>query len=332
MTVEVAPSTLNAPHIPVLISQLISAVAPITGTWIDGTFGAGGYTKYLLNAGADKVIGIDRDPSVLNMASDWVSKNSGRLQLVEDTFSNLDKTIERADGVVLDIGVSSMQIDQAERGFSFQKDGPLDMRMSGTGGTAADLINSASEEKIADILFHFGEERASRRIAKMIVVRRDERPFERTLDLVSVIQKCLPRSKPGQTHPATRSFQALRIAVNSEYNQLVEGLFAAERVLDTGGVLAVVTFHSIEDRIVKRFFQSRSGSKVGSRYAPLVENVQAQFTLQSRKPIRASADEISLNPRSRSAKLRIGWRTSADPTPIDVKALGVPELPNRINS
>jgi 16S rRNA (cytosine1402-N4)-methyltransferase len=332
MTVEVAPSTLNAPHIPVLISQLISAVAPITGTWIDGTFGAGGYTKYLLNAGADKVIGIDRDPSVLNMASDWVSKNSGRLQLVQDTFSNLDKTIERADGVVLDIGVSSMQIDQAERGFSFQKDGPLDMRMSGTGGTAADLINSASEEKIADILFHFGEERASRRIAKMIVVRRDERPFERTLDLVSVIQKCLPRSKPGQTHPATRSFQALRIAVNSEYNQLVEGLFAAERVLDTGGVLAVVTFHSIEDRIVKRFFQSRSGSKAGSRYAPLVENVQAQFTLQSRKPIRASADEISLNPRSRSAKLRIGWRTSADPTPIDVKTLGVPELPNRINS
>ena len=332
MTVEVAPSTSNASHIPVLISQLISAAAPITGTWIDGTFGAGGYTKYLLNAGADKVIGIDRDPSVFDMAPDWLSKNSDRLQLVQDTFSNLDKTINRADGVVLDIGVSSMQIDQAERGFSFQKDGPLDMRMSGTGGTAADLINSASEEKIADILFHFGEERASRRIAKMVVARRDERPFERTLDLVSVIQKCLPRSKPGQTHPATRSFQALRIAVNSEYNQLVEGLFAAERVLDAGGVLAVVTFHSIEDRIVKRFFQSRSGSKAGSRYAPLVENVQAQFTLQSRKPIRASADEISLNPRSRSAKLRIGWRTSADPTPIDVKTLGVPELPNRINS
>ena len=332
MTVEVAPSTSNASHIPVLISQLISAAAPITGTWIDGTFGAGGYTKYLLNAGADKVIGIDRDPSVFDMAPDWLSKNSDRLQLVQDTFSNLDQTIDRADGVVLDIGVSSMQIDQAERGFSFQKDGPLDMRMSGTGGTAADLINSASEEKIADILFHFGEERASRRIAKMIVARRDERPFERTLDLVSVIQKCLPRSKPGQTHPATRSFQALRIAVNSEYNQLVEGLFAAERVLDAGGVLAVVTFHSIEDRIVKRFFQSRSGSKAGSRYAPLVENVQAQFTLQSRKPIRASADEISLNPRSRSAKLRIGWRTSADPTPIDVKTLGVPELPNRINS
>ena len=233
--------------------------------------------------------------------------------------------------MVLDIGVSSMQIDQAERGFSFQKDGPLDMRMSGAGSTAAHLINSASEEKIADILFYFGEERASRRIAKMIVERRNERPFERTLDLVSVIQKCLPRSKPGQAHPATRSFQALRIAVNGEYNQLVEGLSAAERVLCLGGVLAVVTFHSIEDRIVKRFFQSRSGSKAGSRYAPLVEDVDAQFILKSRKPIRASEEEIALNPRSRSAKLRIGWRTSAGLRPIDVKTLGVPELPNRIS-
>jgi 16S rRNA (cytosine1402-N4)-methyltransferase len=203
--------------------------------------------------------------------------------------------------------------------------------MSGTGSTAAHLINSASEEKIADILFYFGEERASRRIAKMIVERRNERPFERTLDLVSVIQKCLPRSKPGQAHPATRSFQALRIAVNSEYNQLAEGLSAAERVLCLGGVLAVVTFHSIEDRIVKRFFQSRSGSKAGSRYAPLVEDVDAQFILKSRKPIRASEEEIALNPRSRSAKLRIGWRTSAGLTPIDVKTLGVPELPNRIS-
>jgi 16S rRNA (cytosine1402-N4)-methyltransferase len=322
---------LSASHIPVLISSLISTASPISGTWIDGTFGAGGYTKYLLNAGADRVIGIDRDPSVFDMATDWKSEFGDRLRLVQDTFSNLDKTTEQADGVVLDIGVSSMQIDQAERGFSFQKDGPLDMRMSGAGSTAAHLINSASEEKIADILFYFGEERASRRIAKMIVERRNERPFERTLDLVSVIQKCLPRSKPGQAHPATRSFQALRIAVNSEYNQLAEGLSAAERVLCLGGVLAVVTFHSIEDRIVKRFFQSRSGSKAGSRYAPLVEDVDAQFILKSRKPIRASEEEIALNPRSRSAKLRIGWRTSAGLRPIDVKTLGVPELPNRIS-
>ena len=331
MTVKGVTQTLSASHIPVLISSLISTASPISGTWIDGTFGAGGYTKYLLNAGADRVIGIDRDPSVFDMSTDWKSEFGDRLRLVQDTFSNLDKTTEQADGVVLDIGVSSMQIDQAERGFSFQKDGPLDMRMSGTGSTAAHLINSASEEKIADILFYFGEERASRRIAKMIVERRNERPFERTLDLVSVIQKCLPRSKPGQAHPATRSFQALRIAVNSEYNQLAEGLSAAERVLCLGGVLAVVTFHSIEDRIVKRFFQSRSGSKSGSRYAPLVEEVDAQFILKSRKPIRASEEEIALNPRSRSAKLRIGWRTSAGLTPIDVKTLGVPELPNRIS-
>jgi 16S rRNA (cytosine1402-N4)-methyltransferase len=331
MTVKGVTQTLSASHIPVLISSLISTASPISGTWIDGTFGAGGYTKYLLNAGADRVIGIDRDPSVFDMSTDWKSEFGDRLRLVQDTFSNLDKTTEQADGVVLDIGVSSMQIDQAERGFSFQKDGPLDMRMSGAGSTAAHLINSASEEKIADILFYFGEERASRRIAKMIVERRNERPFERTLDLVSVIQKCLPRSKPGQAHPATRSFQALRIAVNGEYNQLVEGLSAAERVLCLGGVLAVVTFHSIEDRIVKRFFQSRSGSKAGSRYAPLVEDVDAQFILKSRKPIRASEEEIALNPRSRSAKLRIGWRTSAGLTPIDVKTLGVPELPNRIS-
>ena len=331
MTVKRITPTLSASHIPVLISSLISTASPIRGTWIDGTFGAGGYTKYLLNAGADRVIGIDRDPSVFDMATDWKSEFGDRLRLVQDTFSNLDKTTEQADGVVLDIGVSSMQIDQAERGFSFQKDGPLDMRMSGTGSTAAHLINSASEEKLADILFYFGEERASRRIAKMIVERRNERPFERTLDLVSVIQKCLPRSKPGQAHPATRSFQALRIAVNGEYNQLVEGLSAAERVLCLGGVLAVVTFHSIEDRIVKRFFQSRSGSKAGSRYAPLVEDVDAQFILKSRKPIRASEEEMALNPRSRSAKLRIGWRTSAALRPIDVKTLGVPELPNRIS-
>ena len=327
MSVKEAASTKNSSHTPVLISSLISMASPINGTWIDGTFGAGGYTKHLLNAGADRVIGIDRDPSVFDLASNWPSKFNGRLQLVQDTFSNLDKITDQADGVVLDIGVSSMQIDQAERGFSFQKDGPLDMRMSEIEDlSAAELINSASEKQLADILFYFGEERASRRIAKMIVMRRDEKPFERTLDLVSVIQRCLPRSEPGQVHPATRSFQALRVAVNSEYDQLAKGLAAAERVLRTGGVLAVVTFHSIEDRIVKRFFQSRSGSKPGNRYAPSVEAVRAQFTLRSRKPIRASPEEITQNPRSRSAKLRIGWRTSAGPRPLDIKSLGVPEV------
>jgi len=228
-------SSQSAPHIPVLILPLIDAAAPIAGTWIDGTFGAGGYSKYLLDAGADQVIGIDRDPSVFAMAADWAPQFGDRLQLVQDTFSNLDQTADAVDGVVLDIGVSSMQIDQAERGFSFQKDGPLDMRMGDTGPTAADLVNSASAEQIADILYNYGEERASRRIAKMIVARREEAPFERTLELAGVVERCLPRAKPGQSHPATRSFQALRIAVNGEYDQLVQGLAAAERVLRPGG-------------------------------------------------------------------------------------------------
>ena len=319
----------TAPHTPVLIVPLVAAAAPIQGHWIDGTFGAGGYTKYLLNAGADRVIGIDRDPSVFTMSEALAADFGDRLRLVKDTFSNLDQAIDKADGVVLDIGVSSMQIDQAERGFSFQKDGPLDMRMGDSGATAADLVNTASAEKIADILYNYGEERASRRIAKMIVARREEAPFERTLDLVSIIERCLPRSKPGQSHPATRSFQALRIAVNGEYDQLVKGLAAAERVLRPGGILAVVTFHSVEDRIVKRFFQERSGTQAGSRYAPLVEEVPAQFIMKNRKAIKASREELEANPRARSAKLRIGWRTDAVAMPVDAKTLGAPQLPYR---
>lgn len=319
----------TAPHIPVLIVPLIAAAAPIQGTWIDGTFGAGGYSKYLLGAGADQVIGIDRDPSVFAMAESWAGAFGDRLRLVQDTFSNLDQVTEQADGVVLDIGVSSMQIDQADRGFSFQKDGPLDMRMGDSGTTAAELVNTATAEQIADILYNYGEERASRRIAKMIVARREEAPFERTLELAGVVERCLPRSKPGQSHSATRSFQALRIAVNSEYDQLVEGLSAAERVLRPGGVLAVVTFHSVEDRIVKRFFQARSGTQAGSRYAPLVEDVPAQFSMYSRKALKASPEEVEVNPRSRSAKLRIGRRTDAPAMPVDAKSLGAPQLPYR---
>lgn len=319
----------TVPHIPVLIVPLIAAAAPIQGTWIDGTFGAGGYSKYLLDAGADQVIGIDRDPSVFAISASWVVEFGDRLHLVQDTFSNLDQVTEQADGVVLDIGVSSMQIDQAERGFSFQKDGPLDMRMGDSGTTAAELVNTGTAEQIADILFNYGEERASRRIAKMIVTRREETLFARTLELAEVIERCLPRSKPGQSHPATRSFQALRIAVNGEYDQLVRGLAAAERVLRPGGVLAVVSFHSVEDRIVKRFFQARSGTQAGSRYAPLVEDVPAQFLMNSRKAVKASPEELEANPRARSARLRIGWRTDAPAMPVDSKSLGVPQLPYR---
>ncbi len=312
------------PHIPVLLGPLLKAVAPVSGIWVDGTFGAGGYARGLLAAGADAVIGIDRDPSVFRMAEEWAEEYGDRLRLVEGTFSELDELADDpVDGVVLDLGVSSMQLDQAERGFSFQKDGPLDMRMGDTGPTAADFVNTASETEIADVLYHYGEERASRRIARAIVA---SRPFGRTLELVKIIERCLPRPKPGQSHPATRSFQAIRIAVNDEFGQLAEGLEAAERALKPGGQLAVVTFHSLEDRIVKRFFQLRSGSEgQGSRYAPArVQQVPA-FTLKSRRAIGPDDDELATNPRARSAKLRVGIRTDAPAGRADRAALGLPK-------
>lgn len=314
----------DAPHIPVLLRPLLEAVAPVSGTWIDGTFGAGGYSRGLLEAGADRVIGIDRDPMVFRMAEDWAGQYGDRLKLVEGTFSDMDRLVgEHVDGVVLDLGVSSMQLDQAERGFSFQKDGPLDMRMGDSGPTAADLVNEASESEIADILYHYGEERASRRIARAIVAAR---PFSRTLELTSVIERCLPRQKPGQSHPATRSFQAIRIAVNDEFGQLAEGLEAAERALKPGGQLAVVTFHSLEDRIVKRFFQLRSGGEgQGSRYAPAREQVVPAFTLKTRKAVGPDDEELAQNPRARSAKLRVGIRTEAPAGSVDRAALGLPK-------
>ncbi|WP_415184784.1 16S rRNA (cytosine(1402)-N(4))-methyltransferase RsmH, partial [Phaeovulum sp.] len=228
------------------------------------------------------------------------------------------------DGVVLDLGVSSMQLDQAERGFSFLRDGPLDMRMGGSGPTAADLLNTADETTIADILYHYGEERASRRIARTIVAARGVAPFETTLQLVRVVERCLPRPKPGQSHPATRSFQAVRIWVNDEFGQLIAGLEAAERALAPGGRLAVVTFHSLEDRVVKRFFQARSGTEAqGSRYAPARATVTPAFTLLT-KAIAPDADELAENPRARSAKLRVGQRTDAPAARADRATLGLP--------
>lgn len=318
-------NSVPAPHIPVLLRPLLEAVAPVSGLWLDGTFGAGGYARGLLEAGADCVIGIDRDPSVFALAADWAGAYGDRLRLVEGTFSDLDSLAgEALDGVVLDLGVSSMQIDQAERGFSFQKDGPLDMRMGDSGPTAADLVNEASEAELADILYHYGEERASRRIARAIVAAR---PFATTFDLVAVVERCLPRPKPGQSHPATRSFQALRIAVNDEFGQLIQGLEAAERALKPGGQLAVVTFHSLEDRVVKRYFQLRSGAEgQGSRYAPARAEVTPAFTLKSRRAIGPDEVELAENPRSRSAKLRVGIRTDATPAAADRAALGLPKL------
>lgn len=314
-----------APHVPVLLRPLLAAVAPVGGVWLDGTFGAGGYARGLLEAGADRVIGVDRDPSVFEMARDWAPVYGDRLRLVRGTFSNLDRLAgEPLDGVVLDLGVSSMQLDRPERGFSFQKDGPLDMRMGDEGPTAADLVNTADEAMLADILFLYGEERASRRIARAIVAAR---PLVSTRALAEVIERCLPRPKPGQSHPATRSFQAIRIAVNDEFGQLAEGLQAAERALKPGGWLAVVSFHSLEDRIVKRFFQIRSGGEGGgSRHAPERERVEPAFEMRPRKSIEPDAGELAVNPRARSARLRIGRRSAAPARPVPREAMGLPRI------
>lgn len=321
-------SSATDPHIPVLLGPLLRAVAPVSGVWVDGTFGAGGYARGLLAQGAERVIGIDRDPSVFGMAQAWAGEYGDRLRLVEGTFSDLDRLAgDPVDGVVLDLGVSSMQLDQAERGFSFLRDGPLDMRMGGDGPSAADLLNSAPEQVIADVLYLYGEERASRRIARAIVAAR---PLSRTGQLSDIIAGCLPRPKPGQSHPATRAFQAIRIWVNDEFGQLVAGLAAAERALRPGGKLAVVSFHSLEDRIVKRFMQARSNSAGGgSRHAPQVRQDAPAFTLPFRRAIGPDEAEMAANPRARSALLRVGIRTDAPAGRVDPQALGLPRLSER---
>jgi 16S rRNA (cytosine1402-N4)-methyltransferase len=318
----------RSPHIPVLLGPLLAAVAPVTGTWLDGTFGAGGYARGLLDAGADLVIGVDRDPQALKLADAWAAEYGTRLRRVEGRFSELDRHAGGPlDGVVLDLGVSSMQIDQAERGFSFQKDGPLDMRMGDAGESAADIVNGMAEEALADVLYVYGEERASRRIARAIVAARAAEPITTTLRLADIVAGCLPRPKPGQVHPATRSFQAIRIAVNAEFSELADGLAAAEIALKPGGRLAVVTFHSLEDRIVKRFFQLRSGGEANAnRYAPARETDVARFELVTRRAVVADAAELERNPRARSAKLRIGRRTAAPAGRLPPEALDVPMI------
>lgn len=316
------------PHVPVLIEAIVRACAPVQGLWLDGTLGAGGYTRALLAAGADRVIGVDRDPLALQMAEGWAAPYGTKVRLVAGTFSDLDTLAgEALDGVVLDLGVSSMQLDQAERGFSFMKDGPLDMRMSQAGPSAADLVNSSDEGVLADILYHYGEERASRRIAHAIVAARAVEPIRTTAKLAEIVSKCLPRPKPGQSHPATRSFQAIRIAVNTEFQELAEGLNAAERALKPGGLLAVVTFHSLEDRIVKRFFQLASGQESNAnRYAPARADTTARFEMITRKAVAPDEAEVARNPRARSAKLRVGRRTNAPVQLLAPADLGLPEI------
>jgi len=315
------------PHIPVLLQPLLAAVAPVEGLWLDGTLGAGGYARGLLEAGADRVIGIDRDPLALEMAG-WAKPYGDKVRLVQGTFSSLDLLAgEPLDGIVLDLGVSSMQLDLAERGFSFMKDGPLDMRMGQDGPSAADLVNGADETTLADILYTYGEERASRRIAHAIVTARTSDPITTTTRLAEIVARCLPRPKPGQSHPATRSFQAIRIAVNTEFSELAEGLAAAERALRPGGLIAVVTFHSLEDRIVKRFFQLASGQEANAnRYAPAKTDTTARFELVTRRAVGPDDAEVAANPRSRSAKLRVARRTAAPPLALDPAEFGVPQI------
>ena len=310
------------PHVPVLLGPLLRAVAPVRGTWLDGTFGAGGYARGLLDVGADRVIGLDRDPAALDAARDWAAAEP-RLALVQGTFGKLDLHAEGLDGVVLDLGVSSMQLDRAERGFSFRQDGPLDMRMGGEGPTAADIVNGAPEAVLADILYRYGEERASRRIARAILAAR---PLSTTAELARVVEGCLPRAKPGQSHPATRTFQAIRIAVNDEFGELARGLAAAESALKSGGKLAVVTFHSIEDRAVKRFLQQRSGGGGrANRYAPEAPEESPRFRLLGRA-VPPDEDELAANPRARSARLRVAERTDAPASALDPSALGLPNV------
>ncbi|QQR41096.1 16S rRNA (cytosine(1402)-N(4))-methyltransferase RsmH [Devosia rhizoryzae] len=317
----------SGPHVPVLLDEVLAALSPVAGIRIvDGTFGAGGYSRALLQAGAH-VIGIDRDPSVAPHVAALTEEFPGRFTFVPGTFSELDTLasgLGPIDAVVLDIGVSSMQLDQAERGFSFMREGPLDMRMSQSGESAADLVNGLETEELANLLYAFGEERKSRRIAQFIVAARETAPITTTLELARIIEKAIGR-KPGDAHPATRSFQALRIAVNGEFDQLVEGLFAAERLLDEGGKLAVVSFHSLEDRIVKRFFDPDKGGPTASRHLPqaVVEPLRWQPVA---KAVKSGEAELARNPRARSAVLRSGVRTGEAARPVNMQGLGVPQI------
>jgi 16S rRNA (cytosine1402-N4)-methyltransferase len=323
-------------HVPVLLKEAMKALEPrADGVYVDGTFGGGGYARALLDRGA-RVIALDRDPTAIRAGEGLRASFGGRLELVEARFSELVEVMKRigvdaVDGVVLDIGVSSMQFDEAARGFSFRFDASLDMRMGGSGRSAADILRDEDEATIADILFHYGEERAARRIARAIVTDRETKPFTSTLELAGMIARVAPARRGELTHPATRSFQALRIAVNDELGELARGLCAAERLLKSGGRLAIVTFHSLEDRIVKQFFASRSGrGRAASRRLP-GEPAEAEptFEVPRGQPIEASQAETDANPRSRSAKLRFGIRLSAPPRGRDEAIEALARLPAR---
>ncbi len=327
-----------AAHVPVMLRQVLDALDPAGGDlFVDGTFGAGGYSRALLECCDCRVIGIDRDPDALAAGASMVQEFSGRLTLLEGRFGEMADLVQAhavngVDGVVLDIGVSSMQLDQPERGFSFAKDGPLDMRMGqdreAETPSAADIVNGVEEGHLANIIFRFGEERQSRRIARAIVRARNEAPVETTSRLASIVERAAGGGR-ARIHPATRTFQALRIYVNQELQELERGLAGAEQILKSGGRLAVVTFHSLEDRIVKGFFRDRSGAvQRPSRHMPDLPpgGPVPSFRLIKRGAIGPDAEETEGNPRARSAKLRAGVRTDAASLPLDPARSAVPSL------
>ena len=307
---------LSPRHVPVLGREAVEMLKPGDGgIYVDATFGAGGYSRAILDIPGTRVIGIDRDRSAIAGGFDLVERSDGRLTLVEDRFSNLaeicgSQGVDAVDGVVMDVGVSSMQLDQAGRGFSFRTSGPLDMRMGHGGPTAADVIARASEADLANIIYVFGEERHSRAVARAIVAARKEAPIATTRALADIVAKVV-RSKPGEIHPATRTFQGLRIFVNEELDELHLALSAAERVLKPGGRLVVVSFHSLEDRIVKNFLVERARAGGGSRHLPEIAQAAPSFAVLTKRPVTPDEAEIAANPRARSAKLRAAERTEA---------------------
>jgi len=306
-----------ARHIPVLARQVFGQLDPHAGIYIDGTFGAGGHTRAILEVAGTHVIGIDRDRDAIAGGFALVEASGGRLTLVEDRFSNLDHVAQSlghqaVDGILLDLGVSSMQLDQAERGFSFRHDGPLDMRMGREGLSAADLVNTAAERDLSFIIKMLGEERFARNIARAIVAARGEAPIGTTRALAQIIEKVV-HARPGEVHPATRTFQALRMFVNEELSELSAALAAAERVLAPGGGLVVIAFHSLEDRLVKTFLAARAKPPRGSRHLPEVAARAPSFRLLTQRPLTPDDAEVAANPRARSAKLRAAERTDAPP-------------------
>ncbi len=306
-------------HIPVLLPEVLRVLAAKRGErFIDGTFGAGGYTRAILDAACCEVLALDRDPAAVAIGHSLQSVYGDRLKIAETRFSEMQEAAvaigwDRVDGVVLDLGVSSMQLDEAERGFSFMRDGPLDMRMSKQGLCAADVVNTFGKDEIANILYELGEERRSRAIAAAIVKEREAQPFTRTGQLAALIERVIGRKPGADKHPATRSFQALRLYVNDEIGELERALEAAQHILKPGGRLAVVSFHSLEDRIVKQFLHERSGKRAhASRYLPAeTEAAPAAFLLKDRHGLEPSEEEVSANPRARSARLRWAVRTEA---------------------